>query len=95
MIKPVMKRKVIFFSLVMLLVFNIKGQESINPDKFITPENTSKVHTWWHWMNGNILYASDERCAKKSIPPWFFKKYDGELVEHNVDYCFFNNIYVC
>ena len=49
-----MRRAVVFFSLVMLFVSNIKGQESLNPDKFLVPENTSKVHAWWHWMNGNV-----------------------------------------
>lgn len=30
------------------------SQNSLNNDEFKTPPNSVKVHTWWHWINGNI-----------------------------------------
>jgi len=30
------------------------SQNSLNNDEFKTPPNSAKVHTWWHWINGNI-----------------------------------------
>jgi hypothetical protein len=25
----------------------------ISPETFRNPTKTTKVHTWWHWMDGN------------------------------------------
>ena len=49
-----MRQLIILSCLVLLFANNIKGQDALNPDKFISPENSSKLHTWWHWINGNV-----------------------------------------
>ena len=28
--------------------------DSLNPEQFTQPENSSGVHTWWHWVDGMI-----------------------------------------
>jgi hypothetical protein len=30
------------------------AQEHLNTEEFQSPPQTSKVHTWWHWMNNGI-----------------------------------------
>jgi hypothetical protein len=29
------------------------AQAVISPETFRNPTKTTKVHTWWHWMDGN------------------------------------------
>ncbi len=37
-----------------LFISLVSAQNPINATDFQTPPNSSKVHTWWHWVNGNI-----------------------------------------
>jgi hypothetical protein len=32
----------------------VDAQIALNNSEFQNPPNSSKVHTWWHWMGGNI-----------------------------------------
>jgi hypothetical protein len=40
-------------------------------DQFITPPDSARPHTWWHWMNGNVtkegITADLEAMAKVGI----------------------------
>lgn len=54
-----MKKKNFFpFFLLLSFVFVVScrqaKQEGIKEELFHTPPVHSRVHTWWHWMNGNI-----------------------------------------
>ena len=49
-----MKHILLICCFAILLTNNIQGQESLNVSEFKNPGNNSGVHTWWHWMNGNI-----------------------------------------
>ena len=40
-----------------ILVFSVltgAGRSDDLQTSFITPPNSAKPHTWWHWMNGNV-----------------------------------------
>ncbi|MEI8272277.1 MAG: glycosyl hydrolase [Paludibacter sp.] len=42
---------------VVLFFFSVNfttAQSTLNKSDFHTPSQSTKVHTWWHWMNGNI-----------------------------------------
>ncbi|MFZ4412465.1 MAG: glycosyl hydrolase [Bacteroidales bacterium] len=42
-------------SILLCLSINIIiAQTALNKSDFQTPPQSTKVHTWWHWMNGNI-----------------------------------------
>jgi hypothetical protein len=44
-------------TLLLALCFQINStmaQNTINAINFQTPPNSTKVNTWWHWINGNI-----------------------------------------
>ncbi len=45
-----------FLTNVFLLAFCTVAiaQEQLNTEEFQSPPQTSKVHTWWHWMNNGI-----------------------------------------
>ena len=51
------RRYFIAFMITILNVLQVVAQHSetvIHPDSFKYPSKTSKVHTWWHWMDGNV-----------------------------------------
>jgi hypothetical protein len=43
----------IFFFLA-LFAFNANAQTTLDQLQFQSPPTSSKVHTWWHWVGGNI-----------------------------------------
>jgi len=50
-----MKTTIILLFVLILFSTNFAiGQTSLNSADFKTPPNSVKVHTWWHWINGNI-----------------------------------------
>ncbi|MDA3821313.1 MAG: glycosyl hydrolase [Bacteroidales bacterium] len=51
-----MQIKQIFLASVFILSFctTTFSQEPLNSGDFQSPPQSSKVHTWWHWMSGNI-----------------------------------------
>ena len=51
-----MKKSILLLSLI-LLCFCVNlatAQTALNKSDFQTPPQSTKLHTWWHWMNGNI-----------------------------------------
>ena len=42
--------------LLLLFLFEsvLDAQTILNKSEFLNPNTSSKVHTWWHWMGGNI-----------------------------------------
>jgi hypothetical protein len=69
-----MKRIPLFF---LMTIFSIvaalaqHAQAVISPETFRNPTQTTKVHTWWHWMDGNItkegITKDLESMAKQGI----------------------------
>ncbi len=48
-------RKYNFLTLVLSLAFFVStAQDKLDRRDFKTPPQTVQVHTWWHWINGNI-----------------------------------------
>ncbi len=45
---------ILFASILCFFVFNLNAENRLNVTNFKTPPSTSKVHTWWHWMNNGI-----------------------------------------
>ena len=43
-----------FLFIVFIYSCSRKPQDEIDPAKFKSPPSTVKIHTWWHWMDGNI-----------------------------------------
>ncbi|MCK9412017.1 MAG: hypothetical protein M0Q53_06930 [Prolixibacteraceae bacterium] len=41
----------LFFSLPISVSF---AQNTLNSSEFLSPPNSTKVNTWWHWISGNI-----------------------------------------
>ena len=48
--------KILLTTIVFLFLFasTIDAQFPLNRSEFQNPPTSSKVHTWWHWMGGNI-----------------------------------------
>ena len=46
----------IFFSCLFVTLIGNASRKGNNlyPDKFAQPVNSSRVHTWWHWVDGMI-----------------------------------------
>lgn len=40
--------------LILLATFSIDAQTALSKADFQNPPASSKLHTWWHWMDGNI-----------------------------------------
>src|SRR5664279_3548772 len=36
------------------LTFSTQAQKQLNSTDFKNPPSGVKVHTWWHWLDGNI-----------------------------------------
>jgi len=49
-----MKNLIISFLIFTFFCVSVDAQTSLNKSDFQTPPTSSKVHTWWHWMGGNI-----------------------------------------
>jgi hypothetical protein len=49
-----MKNKLAIFLITCLFASTTDAQTALNIADFQTPPQSSKVHTWWHWMDGNI-----------------------------------------
>lgn len=62
--------KKITIIIVALLVTLSAGAQDLQ-SQFLTPPNSAKVFTWWHWMNGNIskegITADLEAMAKAGV----------------------------
>ena len=46
-----------FFSLIQMGFSQTSAQSKLNESNFKTPPTSSKVHTWWHWIQGSISKA--------------------------------------
>jgi len=42
------------FLIFFLFASLLEAQTLLNKSEFLNPPTSSKVHTWWHWMGGNI-----------------------------------------
>ena len=49
-----MKNRLSVFLIIFLFALIADAQTTLNIDNFQKPPQSSKVHTWWHWMDGNI-----------------------------------------
>lgn len=49
-----MKKFLTGFFFLFFLSFTTDAQEVLNESDFLNPPKYSKIHTWWHWMGGNI-----------------------------------------
>jgi hypothetical protein len=49
-----MKKILCICKLLFIYLSVTNAQTSINETDFLSPTQTSKIHTWWHWMGGNI-----------------------------------------
>jgi hypothetical protein len=49
-----MKSVLFTFLYLFLLVSLTNAQSTLNKVDFLNPPQSSKIHTWWHWMAGNI-----------------------------------------
>lgn len=49
-----MKRAITFLFILFIFSATIFAQGVLNKTEFLNPSTSSKVHTWWHWMGGNI-----------------------------------------
>ena len=49
-----MKTTLIGFLILLLFASFVDAQNALNRSEFQNPPTSSKVHTWWHWMGGNI-----------------------------------------
>lgn len=47
-------KKPLLILLVAILTLQLHAQQPLSPAKFKNPPRSAKVHTWWHWMDGNI-----------------------------------------
>ena len=47
------KSCILFLFFFFSMLVNV-AQDTLNSSKFLTPPNSTKVNTWWHWISGNI-----------------------------------------
>ena len=54
--KTYVKCPIHLFFVLLLIFFSCKPQENqqLNESGFINPPASAKIHTWWHWLDGNI-----------------------------------------
>ncbi len=45
---------IVLFVLILINSHFTTGQNALNPGYFKSPPQSAKVHTWWHWISGNI-----------------------------------------
>jgi hypothetical protein len=49
-----MNQSIKIFLFLVFFDFNANAQTTLNQSQFQSPPTSSKVHTWWHWVGGNI-----------------------------------------
>ena len=49
-----MRTTLTIFLILFLFASVPEAQTILNKTEFLNPPTSSKVHTWWHWMGGNI-----------------------------------------
>jgi len=49
-----MNQSILIFFFLVHFTFNANAQTTLDQTQFKSPPNSSKVHTWWHWVGGNI-----------------------------------------
>lgn len=49
-----LKNRLCCITILMLFSISVSAQEQLRLQEFKSPSSSSKVHTWWHWMNNGI-----------------------------------------
>ena len=49
-----MKHILLTILLILVVTLSLNAQNTLNSTDFHNPPQSAKVHTWWHWMAGNI-----------------------------------------